>query len=504
MALIDNFADKSTGTHIRSIENKFLSKISTYNMSKIKALFCSAMMMASCTAGNAAESQATGLGTLSLDDCLRIALSESPTVKVADMEVKRVDYSRRETIGQLLPSIAFSANYNRTLAKQTMYMNMDRFGGDSTDKETSDDDATAEKSSTPANGIKVGLDNSYSTGFSASLPLIAPQLWQSLKLADNQIARNIELARQSRLDLVNQVKNAYYTLLLALDSRRVIVESYDMARLNHEVYQKKYEVGAASDYDVLRTSVAMKNIEPELMQSEIAIKQARLQLLILMGLDTSVEFETATGLSDYEASMYETALNANKDYSLNTTLQLNKIDTDIADRNVKIQKSAYWPTLALSANYNWTSMSNGTPFRNFRWTPYSTVGLTLSIPLFEGGQRYNRVKQARLQAIELRLQRENLERSIASQVEIAVDNINVNVKQIASCSESVSEADRAHDIMTKSFEIGAASYLDLRDSELALTRARLARFQAIYNFLVANSDLELLLGNAPVDNYTAK
>lgn len=65
------------------------------------------------------------------------------------------------------------------------------------------------------------------------------------------------------------------------------------------------------------------------------------------------------------------------------------------------------------------------------------------------------------------------------------------------------EAERAHDIMQRSFEIGAASYLDLRDSELSLTRARLTRFQAIYNFLVAQSELELLLGNAPIESYSA-
>ena len=87
------------------------------------------------------------------------------------------------------------------------------------------------------------------------------------------------------------------------------------------------------------------------------------------------------------------------------------------------------------------------------------------------------------------------------QVDLALDNIKVNVEQIASCSESVGQAERAHDIMEKSFGIGAASYLDLRDSELALTQSRLAYYQAIYNYLVAGADLELLLGNAPIDNY---
>ena len=55
--------------------------------------------------------------------------------------------------------------------------------------------------------------------------------------------------------------------------------------------------------------------------------------------------------------------------------------------------------------------------------------------------------------------------------------------------------------MEKSFEIGAASYLDLRDAELALTQARLSYYQSIYNYLVANSELELLLGNADLEKY---
>ena len=146
-------------------------------------------------------------------------------------------------------------------------------------------------------------------------------------------------------------------------------------------------------------------------------------------------------------------------------------------------------------------MSNGSPFKNFRWNPYSTVALSLSIPLFQGGQRVNRVKQAQVQVDQMRMQREDLERSVAMQVDVARDNIQLNVKQIASSAESVGQAERAHDIMSKSFNLGAASYLDLRDSELALTRARLAYYQAIYNYLVADSDLEQLLGNVSVEQY---
>lgn len=470
-------------------------------------IFVSAVFMSTPTLAQDKTTMGDTLN-LSLDECLRIALNENPTIKVADMEVERVDYSKKEIIGQLLPSINFGASYNRMVAKQVTYMNMDAFkglgGGSSTENSAEGSTESSSSSKSSDTGIKMGLDNSYSVGFSASLPLIAPQLWKSINLSESQILQNVESARKSRLSLVNQVKSAYYTLLLANDSYNVIQESYDNAKFSHDVYQKKYQVGAASEYDVLRTSVTVKNIETELLQAEISIKQARLQLLILMGIDATMPIKPTTKLAEYEATMYDDTMNLSRSIEGNSDLRMLDLQTQTLNDALTVQKMAWMPTLALTANYNWTSSSDGSPFKNFRWNPYSVVGLTLQIPIFQGGQRYNRIKQARIQVDEMKWQRENLERSINMQVDLAIDNIQMNVKQIASTSESVKQADKAHQIMEKSFEIGAASYLDLRDSELALTRARLAYYQSIYNYLVANGDLELLLGNADLDKYSDK
>lgn len=430
---------------------------------------------------------------LPLDSCIAIALSDNPTIKVADLEIKRLDYSKKEVLSGLLPSIAFGATYNRTLAKQTMYMNMGS---------RSEGESSSASSSTMRNGIKVGLDNSYSMGFSASMPLIAPQLWKSLKLSDSQILESVEKARNSRIELVNQVKNAYYTLLLARESHSVIEESYRMARFTAELYEKKHALGAASKYDVLRTQVAVKNVEPELTQALIAIRQASLQLQILMGIDTNVPIAPAATMAEYEKNMYADVIGIDRNIESNPSLRLLDIQTRQMRDALTVKKMAWYPTLALTANYNWTSMSNGSPLKNFRWNPYSMVGLTLSLPLFEGGGRYSSIKQAEIQVLEMGLQQENLARSINMQVDLAIDNINLNVKQISSCSESVIQAETAHSIVKQSFEIGAASYLDLRDAELALTQSRLAYNQSIYNYLVARADLELLLGNADITRYT--
>ncbi len=449
------------------------------------------------------SAQKTDTIALPLDSCISIALSENPTIKISDMEIKRLDYSKKETLASLLPSISFGATYNRTLAKQTMYMNMSRLGGNSSSAENSEENqASPSAASSANNGIKVGLDNSFSMGFSASMPIIAPQLWKSLNLSDSQILESVEKARNSRLELINQVKNAYYTLLLAHDSYNVIQQSYDMAKFTADLYEKKHALGSASKYDVLRTQVALKNVEPELTQALIAIRQASLQLRILMGMDTSVEIKPAQTLADYQSKMYGEVMSINKDLESNPSLRLLSIQTRQLRDALSVRKMAWYPTLALTANYNWTSMSDGSPFKNFRWNPYSVVGLTLSFPIFQGGSRYSAIRQAEIQVKEMGLQHENLLRNINMQVDLAIDNINLNVKQINSCEESMTQAEAAHKIAKESFEIGAASYLDLRDAELALTQSRLAYNQSIYNYLVANSNLELLMGNADVTKYS--
>lgn len=461
---------------------------------KLKTIPLCMALAAGALHASARQAAATDTLWLSLDTCIRIAIDDNPTIKVADLEISRIDLSKKSTVAQLLPNISFATQYSRTLAKQTMYMSMDGFGGGSqgdSEAETGDGSRQADT------GIKVGLDNSWSVGFSASLPIIAPQLWATLKLNDAQIMASVESARSSRLSMVNEVKNAYYSLLYAEDSRKVVEENYDMARYTADIYRKRFEIGTASQFDTLRTSVAVKNIEPQITQAEIAVSQARLKLALLMGIDGTPVIKPTVNLSDYEATMYEDVMLTATSIENNSQLRLLDLQRKQAEQALKISKLAFVPTLALTANYNWTSMNNGSLFATGkRWSPYSSVGLALSIPIFEGGGRWNTVKQNTIAARQLDWQRQNLERSVKMQADVAMDNIQLNVKQIASSALSVKQAQDAYRIICESFDIGTASYLDRRDSELSLTQSRLAYLQSIYNFLTAKADLELLLGTA--------
>ena len=414
---------------------------------------------------------------LSLDECIRIALNENPTIKVKEMEITRVDYSRKEVLGQLLPTVNLAGQYTRNLSLQTMYMD------------------------TP-NGtmaIKMGSDNTHAGGFQAQIPLVVPQLWKSIKLSENQILQNVEAARANKLSLVNQVEKAYYALMLAKDSKRVIEENHATAKLNADIFQKKFELGAASEYDVLRANVAVTNLEPAILEAENSITALKLQLKLLMGMDVRQDFEPSQQLDEFKGEMYarvmSNTLGADTTLANNTSLKSLDLQTDYLKKVLDVQKMAWYPTLTGSASMMWHSMNNGSPFSGLRWSRASNVGLTLAFPIFQGGQRYYKQKQAEIAVDEMKWQRENLERSLHVQVATQNDVIAKNLKQIESNEGGVKMAEKANDIMQQSFKIGAATFIQLRDTEDALMAARLAYYQAIYNYLVAESDLEHVLGN---------
>ena len=437
-----------------------------------KQLFCIILLM--CMGG-----VLTGKAqlALSLDECIRIALNENPTIKVNEMEITRVDYSRKEVVAQLLPTINLAGQYTRNLSLQTMYMD------------------------TP-NGtmaIKMGSDNTHAAGLQAQIPLVVPQLWKSIKLNENQILQNLEKARANKLSLVNQVEKAYYALLLAQDSKRVIEENHATAKLNADIFQKKFDLGAASEYDVLRANVAVTNLEPSILEAENSINALLLQLKVLMGMDVRTEIAPSQQLSDFRGELYARAmsntLGSDTTLANNTSLKSLDLQTDYLKKALDVQKMAWFPTLTGSASMMWHSMNNGSPFTGLRWSRASNVGLTLAFPIFQGGQRYYKQKQAEIAVEEMKWQRENLERSLHMQVATQNDVIAKNLKQIESNEAGVNMAVKANDIMQQSFKIGAASFIQLRDTEDALMAARLSYYQAIYNYLVAESDLEYVLGN---------
>lgn len=412
--------------------------------------------------------------TVSLSKALEIALSESPTIKVAEKEIERVDYSNKEKFSALFPSISAAGSYQRALKKQRMFFS---FPG------------------VPANpdGIEIGQDNTFNAGLSASMPLISPTLWASLQMTETDAKLALESARSSKLSLINQVTKAYFSTLLTQDQYAVFKRSYENSTENARIIQNKFKQGSVSEFEWIRADAQVKSASSNLVTAESAVNMSKLNLKMLMGLDMSTELKIEGNLNDFEKSMYGDVLNIDTT-SLQTNTDLKQFDLKAKqlDHALKIQKAGWWPTLAASFNYQYMSMANDDV--DLVWFPTSTAALQLSIPIFQGGSRLYKQRQIKIQKDQLKDQRDNLRRGLEMQAITCLDNIKKAMEKIESNKEGLRQAEKAVSISKKMYDVGSSTFLDMSNAELSYLQAGLMYNQSIFDYLSAKSDLEKLLG----------
>ena len=411
---------------------------------------------------------------ITLEQALEIAMSENVSVKVADLEIKRSEYAKKGAYAALYPQIDLTGSYQRTIKKQVMYMTMN---GQSM-------------------GIEVGKSNTINAGASAAMPVVNAQLWGSLKLSALDVELAVEKARSSRLEMVTQVKNAYYAVLMAKEAFDVYKEVYENAVLNLEETQKKFDAQKTSEFELVRAKTSVANAVPNVYNAESSVILALWQLKAVLGVDLDMDLDVAGKLEDHSQQMfYDIHQHDSVSLDNNTTMKQLAIQMEQLAQNIKLQKFANIPSLALAFNFSYMSMADDISFKEFPWTPYSTVGLSLNIPIFAGGKRYQAIRQAKNQHQQVQLQVANTERQLKIAIRQSLNSMEMNMKSYYAAQTAEESAQKAYDIAAASYKLGRGTLLDLNDAQLALTQSQLAKSQAVYNFLSAKAQLEQTLGN---------
>ena len=327
------------------------------------------------------------------------------------------------------------------------------------------------------------------------MPLINASLWKSLRISATDVELAVEQARSSKLSMINQVKKGFYAVLLAHDSYVVFKQSYDNAMENYLDIKRKYEQGTVAEYDLIRADVTVKNTEPNLLQAENVLVLAKWQLKALLGMDLEMPIDCEGALGDYRELLFADYMATDTTLAANTDLRQLDLQKQQLRHTLTMQKLDFLPTLSLSGLYQWSAMNNDFKFKNYRWNPYSMIGLSLSIPIFTGGSRYMKLKQTEISLKQLDWQRDDTQRNLRLAVKQQLDNMSTCVKRFDAASKGIDQAERGYRIAQKRYDTGAGTWLEMNDAELALTQARLNFNQAIYDYMVAKTDLEKTLGN---------
>ena len=411
---------------------------------------------------------------ITLEDALKIALSENVSVKVADLEIQRKEYAKKGTYAALYPQIDLTGSYQRTIKKQVMYMTMN---GQSM-------------------GIEVGKSNTINAGVSAAMPIVNAQLWKSLEISALDVELAVEKARSSRLEMVTQVKNAYYAILFAKEAFNVYKEVYENAVQNLEETQKKYDAQKVSEFELVRAKTSVANAVPNVYNAESSVVLALWQLKAVLGVDLDLNLDVAGKLDDFSQQMfYDIHQHDSISLDHNSTMKQLAIQAEQLAQTIKVQQYANIPTLALAFSFSYMSMADDISFKEFPWTPYSTAGLSLNIPIFAGGKRHQAIRQAKNQHQQVQLQVENTERQLKIAIRQNLNTMEMNMKSYYAAQEAVAAAQKAYDIASAAYKVGRSTLIELNDAQLALTQAQLAQSQAVYNFVTAKAQLEQTLGN---------
>ncbi|MBR3532021.1 MAG: TolC family protein [Bacteroidaceae bacterium] len=433
------------------------------------------LMSSILTMGAEAQEQvqngAVGTLELNLEKAIEIALAENPTIRVADKEIELKKVADKEAWQALLPEVNVTGNLQHTILAAEMKLGDNKF--------------------------KMGKDNTNTVAAAAtlSLPLFAPTVYQNMKLTKTDIQLAQEKARSSRLDLINQVSKAYYQALLAQDSHKVMQESYKISKENFDVVNKKYSVGKVSEYDKISAEVQMRSMNSSLVSAETGLTLALLQLKVLMGVTENVNLVIDDKLENYENSLTLSNLGSfESELQNNSALRQFELNKNLLERTLKVQRTRFMPTLSFQLTGQYQSLYNDDwALWNYDYAPSSSFTLVLSIPIFKASN-WTALKKTKIQLSELEDNRLNTQRQLNMAAESYNKNMASSIAQVASNHEAVKQADKAVTISAKRYEVGRGTILELNQSEVALTQAKLTYSQSIYDYLKNRADLDYTLG----------
>ncbi|MBP1645253.1 MAG: transporter [Bacteroidetes bacterium] len=416
---------------------------------------------------------------LDLETALRIAHDNNPTIKIADIEIQRVDYAKKEAIGALLPSLNAVGQYTDNVMKQVMFM--------------------PESFSALMGGQKymeMGYKNSYSGVLSTQIPIVNFTLWQNIKNKQNDIDIIIEKSRASKIEMTKQVKDAYFGVLLSKSSLKVLEQSHKNALETLKNIENSYKQGVVSEYDFIRAQVNVNNLNPILINAKNGVELATMQLRMILSLPAEQIIETQETLESFNDNIALFS-EINKETALSQNSDLKILDYNIngLKNQLKLINTQHLPMLSASGNYIYQTQSEDFKFKEYNWVSSASIGLQLTVPLFSGMQKVNQAKQVKMAIKGLQLQREYAKDGINLQIQAALNQMKAAKEQLNVNKDAINQAKRGYEIAKVRYQVGSGTILELNDSELSLTQSSLNYQQSLYNFLSAQANVEKIMGS---------
>ncbi len=306
---------------------------------------------------------------------------------------------------------------------------------------------------------------------------------EGLLTAEDQL----RLYRQAAL---RDVTEAFYDVLLKKELESTAEQALQQKERLYAEAQKKYELGTATEYDVLAAQVAVDNARPPFIRTQSAVGLARQRLrLLLAEEDHPVDARGTLEVNFFPVPAYGDALATALDNRPEIQNAFHKLA--IQREVVKIARAGNKPSLDLHASYGRRGYHVG-DLKS--WGRDWSAGIFLTFPIFDGMRTRGKVIQARCDLTTQEIEALKLRDSVALNVRRALDNYGEAEEIVKALSGTVAQAERLLTMAEQGYKHGVKTNLDVQDAQLNLTRARANLAQARRDYLVARTNLDWVMG----------
>jgi outer membrane protein len=431
----------------------------------------------SCSQDTLAQGQDSVI-TLTLDKAISIAIENNRDIQLAKQDFNKAQSQIDEAYANVWPTINFTGQYQRNIKLPVLFL---------------PPNSPFNPSSSPQT-FSLGANNSYNLGFSLSQTLFSLKVNTAIKIASDYSNYYESNQTATEQDIIYQVKQAFYTILLSQKLVDVNQSGYDVAKANLDNTEKMYQQGVSSEYDYLRAQVQLANVEPALIEAKNNLELAKNNLKNILAIDLNKDIKAK---GEFKLEEIDQGTLQNSDTLLiknNPVLQGLKFQESVLDKNITLQKADYFPTLSAFANYAWQTQDNTFKFKNYLWAETFAVGLQISLPIFDGFRRSSLVQQAIIDRDKIDITKQKTEELLKISVLQSELKMKEAQERVQAQLKSVDQAKKALQIAETRYKNGIGTQLEILDTQSALTVTETNYAKAIYDFLIAKADWEKTVG----------
>lgn len=410
---------------------------------------------------------------LTIEESVELALKQNPRHLATAQRVDAARSGVREAVSAFFPSL--NGQGSKTLDEKVMELEFPSM-----------------VPGEPPQRVEIDFTRDYQFTMSLSVPIFTGgQLISGYKQADYNLKSSRQELRQSKQSTVFNTKRAFYGILLAEDFVRVSQEAVKDAEDFYSNVKIQYEVGVASQFDLLRSEVRLANLKPQLIKAKNSLEIAKLNLKTILGIDLSKDIEIK-GKMDYKPVEIDLNECINKALANRPELKQLNFQEGIAKQGLKMARASGLPSVAVSGQYNyWADKFN---FKDDNWQNYYSLNLVLNIPIFNGLSSSAKMAKSRAMIKELELTQEGLVEMLKFEVMQAVLKINEAEQSLLSQEKNVEQAEESLRIAELNYNEGLVTILDVQQAQTALAQAKTNYSQALYDYVVARAELDKAIG----------